>query len=263
MIPIRRPPLPPELNDRAQALTRKILNHDAADRTQRARSLWKSSPVRDEILATLQNMAHGISACMYCGHHMADTVDHYVPLSENPAQTFCRHNHLLSCSTCNSRYKLNNFEREILGVPKLIDPTREDPFDHLHLNIDTGIYQAITARGEYTLRICGLNERRLPEARERARRDIQLHLEGWSRAHSEGNDARLKDFTAAIREQPLSVVCQSMLRQARHPAAEVFFSAFPGLLLLLRMPELHEALLITHDDTCLHFPGQRRQLRVR
>ncbi|WP_393059891.1 HNH endonuclease [Streptomyces sp. LN549] len=215
--------------------------------------------MRDGIFAALQNMAHGISSCMYCGHHMADTIDHYVPVSENPVRTFCWSNHLLACSTCNSRYKLDKYEKNAFGTPSLVDPTREDPFTHLHLNLDTGLYEGLTARGEYTIKVCGLNERRLPDARMRARRDIILHLEGWACAIDNGDESRAKDFTAAVREQPFSDVCQAMLRQAQHPASELLFAAFPDLLSLLRRPGLSDGLIIHHVEPALSIPEQRGQ----
>ncbi|WP_157984587.1 hypothetical protein [Lentzea terrae] len=46
-----------------------------------------------------------------------------------------------------------------------------------------------------------------------------------------------------MQDQPFADVCQSMLRQAFSPGADVVFSDSPDLLALLRTDELRAALL--------------------
>jgi hypothetical protein len=46
-----------------------------------------------------------------------------------------------------------------------------------------------------------------------------------------------------VQDQPMADVCQSMLRQALSPGADIVFSDSPDLLALLRRADLREALL--------------------
>ncbi|MGV9565383.1 HNH endonuclease [Streptomyces sp. NPDC003480] len=233
-------------------LSGQISAEEQSSRQALADSLWDHTTVRRRVYtplrAALWAMAHGIDACMYCGRDMADTIDHYVPVSKDPLKTFCWFNHILACSTCNSRYKRDVHLEDAFGNPKLIDPTREDPFEHLHLNLDTGLYLSKTERGDYTCRTCGLNEHQLPEARLRAMRQIQLHLDGWRQSYDAGDHSKLAAYTSAIREQPFADVCQAMLRQAQLPEAQTLFTACPGILPLLRRTDIRTALLVSHSQ---------------
>ncbi|MDT3400647.1 hypothetical protein RKE29_29280 [Streptomyces sp. B1866] len=248
MIPIRRAPLPADLALRMDALTKEITDREVPARLPHARTLWKRAAVRRDVHAPLREllrtMAAGLGCCMYCGHDLADQIDHHVPVVLAPVRAFCWFNHLLACSPCNSRFKRDQHRQDALGNSLLLDPTRDDPFQHLHLTLDEGIYVDLSPRGRFTIDACGLNRDKRPEARQRARRDIGHHIEGWWRAHRDGDIRRAADYLAAIRDQPFADVCQYMLRQAVHEAADVFFAASPDILPLLRRPEVRRALLV-------------------
>ncbi|WP_165953799.1 HNH endonuclease [Streptomyces sp. 8K308] len=180
-------------------------------------------------------MAAGIDSCMFCGNHLGSDIDHFRPKSRFPLRTFDWDNHLLVCAECNRR-KGDVF-------PGLIDPTTEDPFDHLHLQLADGRYLALTPKGESTIDILKLNVRRLPEARALARRTMAGLLSCWRSCRDVADKDGMAAVAATIREQPFAVVAQAMLRQAVHPDAELLLRESPGTLRLLRDKELRATLL--------------------
>jgi hypothetical protein len=60
--------------------------------------------------------------------------------------TFELTNHLLACSRCNSHAKRSLFPRDEYGNPLIIDPTTEDPWEHMRLTPSTGEYVAMTPK---------------------------------------------------------------------------------------------------------------------
>lgn len=180
---------------------------------------------------------------MYCGDSFATDIDHHEPIKRNPLRAFDWLNHLLACSRCNSHYKGEQFPVDERGEPLLIDPTAEDPFDHLTLALSTGVFTALTRKGEVTNEVCGLNVDRRPSARVHAREQVIASLERWAAA-SARDDVHGRDVAVrTIRDQPFAAVCQAMLRQADRSGAEIVFEGTPAVLPLLRDPELRAALL--------------------
>lgn len=180
---------------------------------------------------------------MYCGESRGTDVDHFEPIARNPLRTFDWLNHLLACSTCNSHQKRDRFPVDEDGNPLLIDPTAEDPFDHLLLTLSLGIYIPLTPKGDATINVCGLNERGLPKGRMHARKVVRLALREWDRARAYDRSDEMQEHVQTVQDQPFADVCQSMLRQAFSPGADVVFSDSPDLLALLRTDELRAALL--------------------
>jgi hypothetical protein len=224
-------------------LTQKISSAPPAERAENARASWRSAPVRKPIRAVLGKMAAGFETCMYCGESRGTDVDHFEPIARNPLRTFDWLNHLLACSTCNSHQKGKRFPVDRDGNPLLVDPTAEDPFDHLLLTLSLGIYSPLTPKGEATIAVFGLNERGLPRGRMHARKVVGLALREWDRARACARSDEMQEQVRTVQDQPFADVCQSMLRQAFSPGADVVFSDSPDLLVLLRKPELREALL--------------------
>ncbi|SDL19645.1 hypothetical protein SAMN04488074_109251 [Lentzea albidocapillata subsp. violacea] len=180
---------------------------------------------------------------MYCGESRGTDIDHFDPIARNPLRAFDWLNHLLACSTCNSHQKRDRFPVDEDGNPLLVDPTSEDPFDHLLLTLSLGIYSPLTPKGKATIEVCGLNDRGLPRGRMQARRVVGLALRAWNEACEGNRSGEMLEHVHTVREQPFADVCQSMLRQAFSPGADVVFGDSPDLLALLRKPELREALL--------------------
>lgn len=203
MIPIRRRPLPAELVARLLPLTDEI-----RAQPNRARALWRRTSTRTNVIeplrTVLQQMASGNERCMYCGDSFGTDIDHHEPLARNPLRTFDWLNHLLACAHCNSHHKRELFPTDLSGNPLLIDPTAEDPFDHLVLALSAGEYAPLTDKGRETIEVCGLNRFVLARARQQAYRVVVLCLREWQR--SEGTEPA--ELLTTIREQPCADVCQ-------------------------------------------------------
>jgi uncharacterized protein (TIGR02646 family) len=253
MIPIERLALPEELNNRLSALTKEIDATPATDRQAAADTLWKKSGTRTRVhrplKQALQQMALGLEQCMYCGSDSATDIDHFEPRARNPLRTFEWLNHLLACGSCNSNYKRDRFPTDDDGGPLLIDPTMDDPFQHMTLSLSTDVYSPRSDRGTATIEVCGLNRPQLVDGRRRSRQTIALCLPQWHEAYDAGRDRDMAQIVGTIQQHPFADVCQAMLRQAIAPGAEIIFSdaqvagLTPKLLVLLRLPELRSALL--------------------
>ncbi|MFI9006224.1 HNH endonuclease [Actinosynnema sp. NPDC053489] len=245
MIRLVRPALPADLAGRLPGLTAEI--GGAANPARAARALWKQAAVRRGVHAPLrrllEGMAPGYQRCMYCGDSQGTDIDHFEPLSRNPLRTFDWLNHLLACSTCNSNLKRDRFPVAGDGTPLLVDPTTEDPFDHLLLTLSLGVYVARTAKGEATIDVCGLNRPVLTQGRVHARRVVLMCLARWAAGRERGAADDVRDAVLTVRGQPFADVCQAMLRLARSPGAERVFEESPWALPVLRDDELRAQLL--------------------
>jgi hypothetical protein len=247
MIRITRPDLPDQLKIRLDYLTEEIARLPPSKRPEQARTMWRRQSVRATvrypISDTLRDMAPGREHCMYCGDNQGTDVDHYEPISLNPLRAFDWLNHILACSYCNSYAKRDRFPVDGNGRPLLIDPSAEDPFEHLLLTLSLGVYQALTEKGRSTIEVCGLNRALLVRGRVQARRVVELCLAEWEAARISGDLARQDAAVLTVREQPFADVCQSMLRQAQAPGAGHVFADTPAVLILLRLPELRGSLI--------------------
>jgi hypothetical protein len=248
MIPIARRSLSAELGDRLTPLTDEIRAQMSADQPSRARALWRRTSIRTTVIeplrAVLQEMAPGIERCMYCGDSFGTDIDHHEPLARSPLRTFDWFNHLLACAHCNSHRKRELFPTDLSGNPLLIDPTAEDPFDHLMLALSVGEYAPLTEKGRETIKVCGLNRFVLARARQQAFRVVVLCLREWRRATAGELALPPAELLNTIREQPCADVCQAMLRQVHQPGAAVVFAEVPDVMELLRDRLIRDALLI-------------------
>ncbi|MER7036202.1 HNH endonuclease [Streptomyces albidoflavus] len=151
MIQVQRIGLPQQLTELAAEQTEAITRVTLDERYKLARELWSHSTNRRKLVTPLRQllrqMAHGNRCCMYCCSDLSTDVDHFEPVVENPLRTFDWLNHLLACTECNSK-KNDKWELFEDGEPKLIDPTREDPFEHLYLSLTTGRYEGLTEKGK-------------------------------------------------------------------------------------------------------------------
>ncbi|WP_125728287.1 HNH endonuclease [Kibdelosporangium aridum] len=191
----------------------------------------------------LEGFASGRSRCMYCGDNQGTDVDHYEPLAAAPLRTFVWKNHLLACSGCNSHFKRDTFPKGSGGVPLLLDPTVDDPFDHLALALSVGRYAPLTERGEATIEICQLNRDILSRGRQVAYDTLTVILEAWIRAHDSGDDGKMVGLEKTIREQPFADVIHAMLRYAHAPGAPQLFADRSHLLPILADQRLRARLL--------------------
>jgi hypothetical protein len=218
VIPVHRTALPFGLTDRLRVATEK-LSADQAD-TALARKRWKTADsIRNQIRARLETMVVGIKSCMYCGDHLSADIDHFEPLAEAPLRAFDWLNHFLACSHCNSHEKRDRFPRDREGSPLLVDPSSEDPHDHLVLRLAAGRYDALTPRGEATIAVFGLNREDLEKARKSAFACMCAVLRDRSLALRTGQVSRADGLTRALCDQPFVDVLYTMLRHRHHPRA--------------------------------------------
>jgi 5-methylcytosine-specific restriction endonuclease McrA len=243
MIYIRRIPLPGPLAQQLAALT-TILQEHGTDARQHARTLWnRSREPRRGLRAALNEMAPGYQRCMYCGDSEGTSVDHFEPIARNPLRTFDWLNHLLACSFCNSNQKGSRFPVDEAGQPLLIDPSLEDPFDHLALSLAVGEYRARTPKGTATIDVLGLNRAVLVSGRLHAGYVVGQALRLWRAGQKVGDGREQARQVATIRMQPLADVYQAMLRYAVTDAAQHLFAGETDLLDILRDPELRSSLM--------------------
>lgn len=156
MIPILRTPL--SSTTRRTLKQRQTKVDESSDPTATAVASWKTfaGKARAEVLEQLREMCSGLERCMYCEDSMATDIEHYRPKSVYPGHAFTWANYLLACSHCNSNKKRDQFPT-MRGAPLLIDPTTDDPFDHLVLSPTTGLYVALDEVGVASIEVFGLN----------------------------------------------------------------------------------------------------------
>ncbi|WP_433183400.1 HNH endonuclease [Actinoallomurus sp. CA-150999] len=162
---------------------------------------------------------------MYCGDNLGTDIDHFEPISRAPLRTFDWPNHLLACSFCNSNQKRGIFPCNSKGERLLIDPTAEDPRDHLRLVLRTGEYRHLTAKGEATIQIFGLNRADLVRARAGAfhtRRAVLCHAQTLLSEDRKDDAAWCLE---ALAEEPHASVLHAMLRSVDMPGAVVVLGA--------------------------------------
>jgi len=117
---------------------------DQANQKQAAGTLdiereWKGArqtrPIKTALKA-LKTMAGPRERCMYCGDSHGTDIEHFWPKTPYPERMFRWPNLLLSCTEC-GRFKGNRFPLDN-GTPVLVDPTADEPWQHLDFDPDTG-----------------------------------------------------------------------------------------------------------------------------
>lgn len=245
MIQLQRTSITTELQQSLTQLTESITARPGPTRVTTARTLWRNRrSVRAQVHEALTDSAAGRQRCMYCGDNEGTDIDHYNPVARAPHLTFVWPNHLLACATCNSHHKRDRFPLSPRGTPLLLDPTQDDPFDHLALSLTVGSYLGLTERGNATIELCSLNRDILTRGRQVAYDVSGTLLTSWQRAIAEGDEGGSAALVRAIREQPFADVVHAMFRYCDAPGAEEIFSGRSHLLPILWSPELPRELLI-------------------
>lgn len=171
---VQRPDAPSRLNEYlrrkeeevVQAQLRNTLNIDL---------LWKQSRqtkvVGEVALGLLQTAMGERERCMYCLDAHGTDIEHFRPKARYPKLAFQWKNWLLCCSEC-GRIKGSQFPVAANGRPLLIDPSLEDPWQHLEFDPDTGNMVArydveadrYSAKGQATATVLKLARRGALEA---------------------------------------------------------------------------------------------------
>lgn len=103
---------------------------------QRSWTSARRSSAFQPAVAALRRMAGDTQRCMYCLDSHGTDVEHFWPKSPYPERMFVWTNLLLGCTEC-GRLKGERFPMEN-GLPLLLDPSAEDPWEHLDFDSDTG-----------------------------------------------------------------------------------------------------------------------------
>jgi len=123
-----------QLNKRQLAVDRKLrqgkLNIESDWKSARQTKALKTAVI------TLQAMMGPRQRCMYCLDSHGSDIEHFRPKTPYPKRMYQWTNLLLCCTEC-GRFKGNQFPMSGKQA-LLIDPTREDPWNHLDFDPVTG-----------------------------------------------------------------------------------------------------------------------------
>ncbi len=196
----------------------------AKARRDEAKRLWDQKAVKtfEEVRTTLKNMASGVERCMYCESNEGTDIEHFWPLGRAPCRAFDWSNYLLSCSACNSNHKGYRFPRKH-GQPLLINPTEDDPLDHLVLT-PTGKFVPITEKGETSIPVFGLDRGPLERSRVIAWVAVDSLIIRYANACARGDSSLALGTQKALCEYPQVSVFAALLRVAEGMGAEDFIS---------------------------------------
>lgn len=233
---IRRLPLSQDALDMLADRSERVAASD--DPKVEAAAAWESkrSQAWDAIRETLCAMASGSNCCMYCENGEAGFIDHFWPKSMFPERAFEWPNFLWSCSICNGN-KSNDFPTED-GRPVLLDPTAEDPADHIAFNPTTGKWKEKrrSVRGSTTIRVFDLG--RFDELRRVAWTTFGLYVHQYGVVKARGDERRASELLHMMRRLPFAGVLEALLAYARDPRRRRFVDA-EVLGVLDSHPELH------------------------
>lgn len=218
MIAIARVQLGEELTSRLDNRTTQ-LKTAKADSGQ-ARVAWRSADTeRRGVRSCLEKMAAGIQRCMYCGDNLGTDIDHFEPISSAPIRTFEWLNHLLACSFCNSNQKRHSYPLDPSGMALLIDPTSDDPGQHLALTLSNGEYRAMSPQGKASIDIFGLNRADLVRGRAGAFHTRRATLCYARTLFDQGRRDEAIQCLSALTEEPHASVLHAMVLSVHLPGA--------------------------------------------
>jgi uncharacterized protein (TIGR02646 family) len=210
----------------------------AADPKSEASRLWRlrKNLAFAEIRKTLDQMATGRRRCMYCEDSLGTDLEHFWPRATYPERAFVWENLLLACSHCNSNGKRSRFPLDASDRPLLLDPTRDEPLDHL-LFSETGRYKHRSRKGKTSIQVFDLNRIPLAEGRRDAWIAIPELLIRYAQYKAAGRSQQAQDIEQALRRYPFSGVFAAFLRIAESRSARRFLT--PECLAVLRShPEI-------------------------
>lgn len=216
MIRLYRQSLPTSADSYLRAVTARISAADEGDRATVSERAWRSKS-RDrfrEVRQTLSAMCSGVERCMYCEDSAWTAVDHFVPRAEDPLLAFAWSNYLAACTTCNSNYKRDAFPRRTDGTRLLIDPTRDEPPEHLVFSPGTGLYDEASESdmGAESIRVFGLNRAMLARGRRDAWHMLQLAIIAYAHSREQGDDEQALRYQAVVARQPFAGVLKALVR---------------------------------------------------
>lgn len=232
-------PLPKRVNEALDAYQRELDRRLADVPQKKTRSdmidkYWgdrRSSKTLEAVEIALKAMASGIERCMYCDEGHGHQIEHFRPKADYSAEAFNWDNLLWVCGECNT-------QKNRLFDDQIVNPTLDDPFDHLELAFREGRFLARkkSVRGKMTLeRLRRLDEQNLIKGRKSAFDLIQVLLEGFPKAGKEKR-AQIRNV---IVNAPFGSVFAAILRAShKNDAAMVLGPSIPSV--LTRYPEIYD-----------------------
>jgi uncharacterized protein (TIGR02646 family) len=192
---------------------------DAPKVAERIEAVWKGRRSNKSLKAVeqaLRAMASGIERCMYCEDNHGCDIEHGYPKVRYPSRALLWLNLLWVCATCN-RQKNNAFEEEML------DPTQDDPLDHLVFSFATGRYtpRDDSRRGEATLRVVRriASDQTLTRGRQKAIAKLRIFLRDYDTHQAEGRAAEADAIRGVVVQEPFSAAFAAVLRASAEPGA--------------------------------------------
>lgn len=216
MIPLPRTPVTAQVRELLARRTRNV--QDAGATSRAARAEWdRAHAPKKHVRTALEVMARGAVRCMYCDDSRATDIDHFEPLERAPLRAFEWLNHLLACSHCNSNAKREQYPVDGRGNCLLVDPTAEDPTDHLQLLLHTGEYAAVAGspKGQETIRVFGLNRPDLVKGRQDAFHRARSNLRDWHQLREQNDREAVQEaarVARALLDSPFVDVVHAMAR---------------------------------------------------
>jgi uncharacterized protein (TIGR02646 family) len=180
--------------------------------------LWgrQSNKAFREIREVLREMASGVERCMYCEDSKGIAIDHFWPKTQYPDRAFDWLNYLLACTTCNS-LKRQQFPLDEQNGPLLLNPTEEDPFDHLSFLPAEGDFSAKTPKGNWSIQVYCLNRRELMTARSDAWDRLQGLIVAYAHLLQQGHSEFAARIEQTVRRHPFAGVFAALARFANGP----------------------------------------------
>jgi len=236
VIRIVRIDLDETLGDRLGYRTSRLAGREANAKS--ARRSWKSAiNERTGIKDALLSMAAGIERCMYCGDSRGTDIDHFEPIRFAPLRTFDWWNHLLACSTCNSNAKRDAYPCDEHGDSLLVNPSAEEPSDHLELTLSEGKYTGRTHKGWVTIHIFQLNRTDLSLGRATAFARCKSMLRDYLNLEISERPDEAAITKLALERQPFADVLHAMYKVADLPGAATVLGGDDVLKVLSRWRE--------------------------
>lgn len=190
MIPIARGALPAVASRRLATLEAEVAR---GGEDLDIEKVWSrlSGEARLQVQETLRSMCSGIERCMYCEDSQGTDIEHFWPKKPYPEKAFRWSNYLMACSYCNSNQKRDVFP-VVDGAPGVIDPSIDDPFEHLSFTPSTGFYTPLTLVGERSIRLFGLNRSVCARGRKNAWDGLCILFEVYGEKTATQQDAMLR-----------------------------------------------------------------------
>lgn len=216
-----------EISPAAQAFLgqRSVAVSRASDPKAEAVRLWalQDNKAFREIRSVLSQMASGLERCMYCEDSTGTAIEHFWPKSTYPHRAFDWLNYLIICALCNSN-KGSRFPQDDSGRPLLLDPSDEDPLDHMALSPTTGSLLPLSPKGRTTVEIIDLDREILVKGRAYAWTALEGLISEYASLRRTGDDKRSARIEETVRNYPFAGVLTVLLRYATGPDADLLIN---------------------------------------